>query len=146
MSMPYPLLADAVLIAHVGVIVFVIGGLVAVMLGNRRHWHWVNAGAFRLTHLAAVVFIAVQALLGRACPLTVLESWLRVKTGAPGYPGSFIEYWLHRLIYYEAPAWVFAMTYLAFTLLVVAAWWRYPPDLPAWRRRPVSQLEQEDLR
>jgi hypothetical protein len=135
MSIPTQLLADAVLVAHFGVIVFVIGGLIAVVVGNWRDWHWVNAGAFRVTHMAAVAYIALQALLGKACPLTLLESWLRTKSGASGYPGSFVEYWLHRVIYYEAPAWVFAAAYVAFVLLVVAAWWRYPPRPSAAHRR-----------
>ena len=128
MSMSYPLLADAVLVAHVGVIVFVIGGLVAVVVGNRWNWHWVNTRRFRLTHLAAVIFIALQTLLGQACPLTTLESWLRVQGGSPGYSSGFIEYWLHRLIFYDAAPWVFALVYVVFAMLVLAAWWRFPPE------------------
>jgi hypothetical protein len=40
---------------------------------------------------------------------------------------GFIELWLHRLLFYTAPPWVFATAYSAFGLAVAAAWWRWPP-------------------
>ena len=68
-----------------------------------------------------------QAWLGQFCPLTTLESWLRIQAGAAAYERSFIEHWLQRLIFYEAPFWVFTMVYTAFAALVALAWWRFPP-------------------
>jgi hypothetical protein len=129
--MPYPLLADAVLLLHFGVVLFVIGGLVAVLIGNMFSnalaWRWVNGGWFRLAHLVAIGIVAVQAWLGQLCPLTVLETWLREQAGSGGYRRSFIEHWVQWLIYYEAPAWVFTTAYTLFALLVLWAWWRWPP-------------------
>ncbi len=130
--MPYQLLADAVLVVHFGVVVFVVGGLVVVVAGNRLGWPWVNRWWFRLTHLAAIAFIAAQAWLGELCPLTTLESWFRSRAGAPGYAKSFLEYWLQRAIFYDAPSWVFTLAYSVFAALVLAAWWYFPPR----RRRP----------
>jgi hypothetical protein len=124
---PYQLLADAVLVFHFGVVFFVVGGLVVVVAGNWLHWRWVNRLWFRLAHLAAIAVVALQAWLGQFCPLTTLESWLRVQTGAAAYEKSFIEHWLQRFIYYEAPLWVFTVAYTAFALLVLLAWWRFPP-------------------
>jgi hypothetical protein len=126
-ALPHQLLADAVLLVHFGVVLFVVGGLVAVVTGNLLGWRWVNAWRFRAAHLAAIAVIAAQAWLGRYCPLTTLESWLRVQAGASAYDKSFIEYWLQRLIYYEAPLWLFALIYTLFAALVVLAWWRFPP-------------------
>mgnify|MGYP001330822252 CR=1 FL=1 len=125
--MPYQLLADAVLLVHFGVVLFVVGGLVVVVAGNWRQWRWVNEWWFRLAHLAAIAFVAVQAWLGQFCPLTTLESWLRARAGASAYRTSFIEYWLQRLIYHEAPFWVFTLAYTGFAALVLLAWWRFPP-------------------
>lgn len=125
--MAYRALADAVLAAHAGVVVFVVGGLVAVFIGNARGWRWVNGMLFRAAHLGAIALVVVQAWLGQACALTTLESWLREQGGATGYSKGFIEHWVQRLIFYEAPLWVFALVYTAFALLVIAAWWRYPP-------------------
>jgi hypothetical protein len=125
--MPYQVLADAVLVVHLGVVVFVVGGLAAVLVGNGLGWGWVNGWWFRLAHLGAIAIVAGQSWLGQWCPLTTLESWLRVQAGAPGYTKSFIEHWVQRIIFYEGPFWVFTLAYTAFALLVVAAWWRYPP-------------------
>jgi hypothetical protein len=121
------LLADAVLVLHFGVVVFVVGGLLLIVVGNLLRWPWVNDGWFRVAHLLAIGFVATQAWLGKICPLTTLESWLRAKAGLAAYRQSFIEHWVQRLLYYEAPAWVFALAYTAFGLLVLLAWWYFPP-------------------
>lgn len=120
-------LADAVLVLHVAVVVFVAGGLLLILVGNLRHWRWVNGWLFRGTHLLAIGVVVIQAWLGRLCPLTILESWLREQGGEAGYRQSFVQTWLQRLLYYEAPLWVFALAYTVFALLVIAAWWRFPP-------------------
>jgi hypothetical protein len=125
--MPYQLLADAVLLLHFAVIVFVVGGLAAVLVGNAAGWRWVNDWWFRLAHLLAIGVVVVQSWLGQHCPLTILESWLRVQAGAQAYQQSFIEHWVQRIIYYDIPLWVFTLVYTAFAALVVLAWWRYPP-------------------
>ena len=125
--MPYQLLADLVLATHFAVVVFVIGGLVMILVGNRYGWRFVNAWWFRGAHLAAIGIVVAQAWLGIVCPLTTLESWLRVKAGEAVYETSFIEHWLTLLLFYDAPAWVFTMAYTLFGLAVVAAWWQFPP-------------------
>lgn len=121
------LLADAVLVLHVAVVVFVVGGLVAIIVGNRRGWRRVNGWWFRLGHLAAIAVIVAQAWLGALCPLTTLEMWLRQHAGAATYNTSFIGHWLQRLLYYDAPAWAFTLVYSLFGLVVVATWWWFPP-------------------
>lgn len=125
--MPYRALADAVLALHVGVVLFVIGGLVLVWAGNWRGWHWVNRWSLRLAHLAAIGVVVAESWLGIVCPLTTLEMWLRAKGGAATHDGSFIEHWLQRLLYYDAPAWVFLTGYSLFGLAVLASWWYFPP-------------------
>jgi hypothetical protein len=126
-SVPYEVLVDAVLFLHLGVVVFIVGGLVAVVAGNLRGWHWINAWSFRLAHLAAIAVVVVQAWLGQLCPLTTLESWLRVQAGSVSYTKSFIEHWVQHIIFYEAPFWVFTLAYTVFGFLVLVAWWYFPP-------------------
>jgi len=125
----YQALADAVLMLHVGIVVFVIGGLVVIVVGNLRSWHWVNGIAFRLAHLTAIAIVAAEAWLGVTCPLTTLEMWLRTKGRAVTYDGSFVEHWLRRILYYDAPPWAFTLGYSLFALAVAAAWWRFRPRL-----------------
>lgn len=131
--MVHQLLADAVLALHAALVAFVVLGLVAVVAGNLRHWDWVNHAGFRLAHLLAIAVVVGQAWLGVVCPLTTLEMWLRMQAGAAGYSGGFIEHWLQRLLYYEAPAWVFTVVYTLFGLAVAASWWFFPP-----RRGPAA--------
>ena len=126
--MPYQLLADLVLTTHFGVVLFVIGGLVAIVVGNSCGWHFVNRWWFRVAHVAAIGVVVAQAWLGLVCPLTALESALAREGRWDGLRNSFIEYSAGtRVLYYEAPAWVFTAVYTAFGLAVVAAWWRFPP-------------------
>ena len=125
--LPYRLLADAVLLLHFGVVVFVVAGLAAIVVGNLRGWRWVNGLWFRLAHLAAIGVVVVQSMLGRLCLLTVLESWLREQAGGAAYDRSFVEHWVQRVLFHEAPFWVFTVAYSVFGLLVLAAWWRFPP-------------------
>ena len=124
---PYQLLADLVLTLHFALVVFVVGGLVLVVIGNFRSWHWVNALWFRLAHLGAIAVVVAEVWLGITCPLTTLEMGLRAQARATTYSGSFIEHWVQRMLYYDVPSWVFVVGYSLFGLLVVATWLRFPP-------------------
>jgi polyferredoxin len=126
-DLPYQLFADAVLTLHVAIVAFVVGGLVLIILGNLRKWRWVNALWFRLTHLGAIAVVVAEVWLGITCPLTTLEMWLRAKAHTATYSGSFVEYWLQRLLYYEVPAWAFMVGYSLFGVFVVATWFYFPP-------------------
>ncbi|WP_150305095.1 DUF2784 domain-containing protein [Pseudomonas saliphila] len=128
----YQTLADIVLTMHVMLVAFVVLGLVIIILGNLRHWAWVNNLWFRLAHLSTILVVVAEAWLGVVCPLTTLESWLRQRAGTAGYQSGFIEYWLQNLLYYNAPDWVFMMLYTLFGLLVLATFWWYPPHFK-WR-------------
>ena len=125
--MPFPFLADTVLLIHFAIVVFVVAGLPVIVAGNWLGWAWVNAYLFRVLHLLAILVIAAQAWLGQYCPLTVLESWLRMQAGEAAYDASFVQHWLERVLYFNAPLWVFAIAYSLFAALVAWAWWLYPP-------------------
>ncbi|MDP3759478.1 MAG: DUF2784 domain-containing protein [Ramlibacter sp.] len=129
--LPYQLLADVVLALHVAIVAFVVGGLVAVIAGNLLRWEWVNGLGFRVAHLGAIGFVVAETWLGMVCPLTSLEVWLRAHARQGTYTGGFVEHWLQRLLFYDAPPWVFTTVYSLFGLAVLATWWYYPP-----RRKP----------
>ncbi len=132
-SLVYQLLADTLLTLHVALVLFVVGGLVVIVAGNFLKWRWVNLLAFRLIHLATITVVAAEAWLGFVCPLTTLEMWLRSKTTAATYQGSFIEHWLQALLFWDLPAWVFTTAYSTFALAVVASWWFFPPTVTRHR-------------
>lgn len=122
------LLADALLVLHVGIVAFVVLGQVLFMLGGVRGWRWVRRFALRAAHAVLMVFIAAQAWLGQLCPLTLWEQALRRRAGQAAYTESFIEHWLSRLIFFDAPWWAFVAGYTAFAALVLLTWWRVPPE------------------
>jgi len=123
----YSLLADVTVGVHAAFVLFVVGGQVAVLLGWWRRWAWVRNPVFRIGHLLAIAFVVLEAWFGIVCPLTWLENELRALAGVPVYESSFVGYWIHRLLFYDAPPWVFAMAYTAFAALVAASFVGYPP-------------------
>ena len=87
--MIYRVLADLVLVAHLGFILFVITGGLLALRWRRAMW----------LHLPAAVWGGFIEVSGRICPLTPLENWLRRAGDAPGYSGGFIEHYLVPVIY-----------------------------------------------
>jgi hypothetical protein len=120
-------LADALLALHVGIVAFVVLGTLLVVIGGWRGWSWVRNRPFRIVHLGLMVFVALQAWLGRLCPLTVWEQALRNRAGQATYGESFMQHWLSRLIFFDAPWWVFVAAYTVFAALVVGCWWWLRP-------------------
>lgn len=87
--MSYRTLADLVVLAHLAFILFaVFGGILAFF---SKHWAWV--------HLPAVLWAALIEFVGKECPLTPLESWLRERGGGHGYRGGFVEHYILPILY-----------------------------------------------
>ena len=87
--MPYRLLADAVVLLHLGFVVFVVGGGLLVLW---RRW----MAAIHIPAAAWGVFIEFS---GRICPLTPLENDLRALAGEAAYSGDFVERYLIPVLY-----------------------------------------------
>jgi hypothetical protein len=105
----------------------VVVGLLLILAGKPLAWSWVRNPWFRLAHLLAIGVVVVQSWLGQVCPLTRWEMALRAKAGDATYAGSFIAHWVEKLLYYQAPSWVFAACYTAFGALVLASWFWVRP-------------------
>ena len=120
-------LADVVLAVYACMALFAVAMLVAVLVGGPRGWAWVRRPWLRRLHLALLAVVALQAWLGRLCPLTVWEQALRTQAGQAAPGGSFVEYWLSRLLFFQAPWWMFVAAYTVIAGLAVLAWWRWPP-------------------
>jgi hypothetical protein len=116
-------LADAILVVHFLFVAFVVGGLVAIWIGASREWEFARNLWFRAAHLAAILFVAGEALVGVMCPLTVWEDALRGRENDKG----FVARWIHALLFYDWPTWVFTALYVGFALLVVATFIAVPP-------------------
>lgn len=137
----YNWLADTILVIHFAFVVFVVFGFVLILLGLVARWPWVQNRIFRIAHLLAIAAVVLQAWLGQLCPLTIWENKLRRLAGQAGYSATFIEHWLHKLLFYQAEPWVFTTIYTCFGVLVLLVWLfgrRLRPDqhdLPNQRHR-----------
>ena len=121
------MMADALLVVHFMIAAFIVLGLVAVWLGAALDWPWVRNPWFRYLHLAAIAFVAAEAVLGIACPLTVWEDLLRGGRSMDGGAESFVARWVRALLFYQAPEWVFTSAYLAWTTATLVTLRLVPP-------------------
>lgn len=121
------LASDVLLFGHVLFVAFVVFGLALILVGGLLKWAWVRNPWFRVAHLAAIGVVVSQSWAGLICPLTTWEMALRERAGAATYSGSFIAHWLESILYFQAPAWVFAAGYTVFATVVVASWFWIRP-------------------
>jgi hypothetical protein len=122
------MLADAIMLLHLGIVVFNAAMLLLVPIGARR-WQWVRYRPLRLVHLAMMLFIAVQALMGRYCPLTLVETALRDDAPARAFLMRLVE----TVLYWPLPLEFFAALYLACAVWTLALWVLVRPASPAPR-------------
>ncbi|MEO9335662.1 DUF2784 domain-containing protein [Ectopseudomonas guguanensis] len=81
--------ADALVLVHLGFILFVLLGGLLLLRWPRLIW----------LHLPAVAWGILVECLHLGCPLTPWENQLRRLAGQAGYDGGFIEHYLIPLIY-----------------------------------------------
>lgn len=102
---------------------FVVGSLPVIWLGAWFKLRFVRNPWFRYLHLGAIVWVVMESLMGVVCPLTAWENTLRrVETG-----GGFIQHWLHRILFYDAPEGVLTAVYIVFAGLVAMTFKWVPP-------------------
>lgn len=87
--MIYRLLADIVVIIHLGFVVFVVLGGFLLRRWPRLVW----------VHVPAAVWGVMIEFAGWICPLTPLENEFRERGGQAGYEGGFIDHYLVPLLY-----------------------------------------------
>jgi uncharacterized membrane protein YhhN len=118
--MIYRILADVVVILHIGFVVFVVvGGFLL------QRWPRLIR-----VHIPVAIWGAMIEFVGWVCPLTPLENHLRRLGGEAGYAGGFVEHYLLPILY---PGALTRNAQLALGLFVVGcngvAYWLF------WKRR-----------
>lgn len=127
--MAYRYAADAVLVVHAAVIVFVLCGVLLVV---RRPWlAWL--------HLPAVLWVVLLEFNGWICPLTPLEVVLRRHAGDAGYAGGFIEHYALAAIYPGGLTREVQFVLGAIVVMVNAVGYLW-----VWRRRNVRRAMPRD--
>jgi len=116
-------LADIVLLIHFLCVLFVVGSLPLIWLGAWLKRGFVRNPWFRYLHLAAILFVVAESLMGVVCPLTVWENALRQTV----VEDSFIQRWLHRILFYDVPESVLTVVYVLFAGLVMVTFKWIPP-------------------
>jgi hypothetical protein len=129
LTVTYHLQADIVAAVHAAFIGFVVFGFVAIICGIAMGAGWVRNVYFRAVHLAAILLVCVEALIGVTCPLTSLENRLRALGGDTPYPVSFVGHMLDGLIFYTFPQRLFTVIYLTFGALVLLVFVVAPPRI-----------------
>jgi hypothetical protein len=124
----YSILADVVLAIHFCFVVFVVGGQLLIFIGWMRRWSWTRKVLFRVLHVGAILYVVMESWVGAVCPLTSLENALRARIGDETYQMTFIGTWLQRLLFYDAPTWVFTLVYTLFGGFVLVMLVVYPPE------------------
>jgi Protein of Unknown function (DUF2784) len=81
--------ADLVVVVHLLVIGFIVGGVFLT-------WRW---PLIIWAHIPAVIYGALVEFAGFTCPLTLLENDLRQRAGEAGYRDGFIAHYLVKVIY-----------------------------------------------
>ncbi len=108
----YQTLADAVVVTHLGWILFLIFGAIP-----GRRWRWV-----RWLHLGGLVFSIALQRFSWICPLTYLEVWLRTLSGSGAYHSGFIAHYAARVVYAQLPH---RQEFAATIIIVIVSLWAY---------------------
>lgn len=116
------MLAAAILSVHLAIIAFNVFGLVAIPIGGWRGWGFVREPVWRLAHVGCLALVAVQAVAGRACFLTL---WQDEASGAATRTPLIMGF-VNRLLFWRLPIWAFAAAYVAIFAYALALLWIVP--------------------
>ena len=109
-------IADLIVTVHFVVVVFALGGAIAIVIGGIRRWEWVRRPVYRLVHLGVVAAVALQQEL---CFLTDWEIDLRARAGKGIEEASFVGRLLHDWLFIDVELATLQRIYLAFGALVL---------------------------
>ena len=124
------LLLDAariVLYLHFAVVLFNIFWLIAVPIGAWRGWKFVLSFWWRAAHLISLLIVALQAIAGNLCFLTVFQYDLGSAAGGSAEPQSLIDLIVTRAVFWPLPMWAFVVLYTVAFVYAAALWWIVPP-------------------
>ena len=145
--MLFRVLADIVLTIHLLWIVFMLAIFLLTAIAfvridiskenSMRSIRFINRWFLRTFHLAGIVYVGSLAAMGKYCPLTTLENYLREKSGlSPLYQDSFIAYYLEKIVYPSVPPMVIIVPTIIVALVTLLAYVIHPPEkITGWRHK-----------
>ncbi len=104
------ILADMVVVIHFLWILFMLWGFcytfsavwaVYVFRSGAAVWHaFFDRWVLRTVHLGGIVYVGMLTVLGKYCPLTLVENAFRRRHDPSAtHPGSFIVHYIEKLVY-----------------------------------------------
>lgn len=126
-------LASFVLYAHFAVVVFNVFWIIAIPAGAWLKWSFIRSFWWRVAHLALLGVVALQAMIGALCFLTIWQSSLIRAAGGPSGETSLVDELVTRAIFWPLPMWAFVVLYVAALVFSGAMWWLVPPHRQAKR-------------
>jgi hypothetical protein len=139
----YRVLADVLSAIHLGLMLYVVVGQLAILLGIVFRWRWIRNPWFRWTHLAAILTVAAEAVLYIDCPLTNWEDALRALANEKVDQRSFTARVVHALLFPNLPNVDYEFltySYYGFALLVLVTFVLAPPGRPAPKGQVAVRL------
>jgi hypothetical protein len=130
----YGFLANLIVVIHLAYLAVVLGGLLLILVGIFMRWQWIRNPWFRCIHLAMILFVAYEAIIGYECPLTTWENDLRALAGQDYEEGKSFTVRLMDMVLH--PSWANEHTLLISSFVVaglILAQFIFAP--PRFRRR-----------
>lgn len=126
--MLYKIFSEATIAIHFLFILFMLFGfllsLYAIFFWEKFFDWWL----FRSLHLAGILYVASLSVLGKYCPLTILENEIRSRYEASlVYSDSFIVHYLEKLVYPEVNPLVIQIPTILIAILTIVFFMVKPP-------------------
>jgi len=137
-SLMYEVGAWAILLVHVVIVIFNVAGMIVIPLGAWLGWGFVRLFGWRLIHLLSMAIVALQAIIGEACFLTLWQETLEEQAGHASETTPLLYRWINALLFWPLPLWVFALIYVAALIHVLTMWRLVPPKRVLTGRRPAG--------
>jgi hypothetical protein len=139
------LLADALVVLHLAVVLYVLIGQAAILVGWVLRWSWIRNFWFRIIHLAIMLTVAVEGALGITCPLTTWEYELRLAAGQAPSAVSFVGRMARDILFVEAPQELLNKIYIAFFGLVFLTLVACRPRRPGQRKSILPPAPRQEF-
>jgi hypothetical protein len=134
----YKILADLVVLIHFAWILFMLWGFILTVCGSvsifvlpaaKDRWAaFLDRWIFRIIHLGGIIYVAILTVLGKYCPLTILENELRKRYDTElTYPGSFVVHYIEKIVYPEANFLLFAIPTIIIAVFTILMFMIRPP-------------------
>jgi hypothetical protein len=137
MTLSPQIAATLILLIHLGIVAFNVFGLAVIPVGGWLRWNFVRGFWWRFVHMLSLAVVALQAVLGRACFLTIWERALQANADA-AEPSPMIATWINSVLYWPLPLWVFAAGYVGVLLYALMLWRWVPPRIRTTERFGLS--------